>query len=243
MVYFRHMPNHSGKGASGKLLDAIRELVFGLEDGLVSTMGAIAGIAAGTESGGVVVLSGLVIIAVEALSMAAGSYLANKSHGEMLEKKIADEREEIETKPEEETEELRVMYRQRGFSPEEIDILVRRITANKELWLEEMVAKELRIGMSDLDEPKSRAVVMGFSYVVGGAVPLLPYLFLPVRTALPLSIAATILSLYVIGYVKGRATGRSRFKSGGEMVLVASTAALVAYLIGKIVGRVFGLTM
>ncbi len=243
MVYFLYMSNHSGKGTYGKLLDAIRELVFGLEDGLVSTMGAIAGIAAGTGNGGIVVLSGLVIIAVEALSMAAGSYLSNKSHREMLEKKIADEREEIETKPEEETEELRVMYRQRGFSPEEVEILVRRITQNKELWLEEMVSKELRIGARDLEEPKSRAVVMGLSYVVGGAVPLIPYLFLPVAMALPTSVVATIAALYVIGFIKGGATGRSRWKSGGEMVLVASTAAIVAYLIGKVVGHFFGLTV
>ncbi len=236
------MPHHA-QGAYGKLLDAIRELIFGLEDGLVATMGTVAGVAAGTENGRIVVLSGLVIIAVEALSMAAGSYLANKSHREMLEKKIADEREEIETKPEEETEELRVMYRQRGFSPDEVELLVRRITQNKELWLEEMIAKELRIGTADLDEPKSRALVMGLAYIVGGAVPVLPYLFFGVRIALPISIIATIIALFFIGYAKGGATGRSRSKSGGEMVLIASSAAVIAYLIGKLVGHVFGLTV
>jgi predicted membrane protein (TIGR00267 family) len=237
------MQNPTGKGVYGRLLDAIRELVFGLEDGLVSTMGAVAGIAAGTENGGIVVLSGLVIIAVEALSMTAGSYLSNKSHREMLEKKIADERREIETQPEEETEELRVMYRQRGFSEDEITILVRRITQDKALWLEEMVAKELHIGMNDLVEPNSRAVIMGISYVIGGAVPLVPYLVLPVGIALPVSVVATIAALYAVGFIKGRATGLSSMKSGGEMMLVASAAALVAYLIGKAVGHIFGLTV
>ncbi len=226
----------------GKLLDAIRELVFGLEDGLVSTMGAVAGIAAGTENGQIVVLSGLVIIAVEALSMAAGSYLSNKSHRQMLEKRIEDERREIEEKPEEETEELRVMYRQRGFSEDEIAILVKRITADKELWLEEMTAKELRIGGNDLEEPKSRAVIMGFSYVVGGAVPLAPYLFLPVRPAIVVSVAATILTLFAIGFLKGRFAGIDRWKSAVEMMLIASAAALIAYLIGSVVGHFFGLT-
>jgi predicted membrane protein (TIGR00267 family) len=161
----------------------------------------------------------------------------------MLEKKIADERREIETQPEEETEELRVMYRQRGFSEDEIEILMRRITQNKALWLEEMVAKELRIGMSDLVEPNSRAIIMGISYVIGGAVPLVPYLLLPVGIALPVSVVATIIALYAVGFVKGRATGLSSMKSGGEMMLVASAAALVAYLIGKVVGHFFGLTV
>src|SRR5689334_1511262 len=85
-----YVPHHR----YGRLLDAIRELVFGLEDGLVSTLGAVAGIAAGTEDGRIVVLSGLVLVSVEALSMAAGSYLSNKSHREMLEKRIEDERRE-----------------------------------------------------------------------------------------------------------------------------------------------------
>ena len=227
----------------GKLFDAVRELVFGLEDGLVSTMGAVAGIAAGTDNGRIVILSGLVIIAVEALSMAAGSYLSNKSHRQMLEKRIEDERKEIEEKPEEEAEELRVMYRQRGFSEDEIAVLVKRITADKGLWLEEMMAKELRIGAGDLEEPSSRAVVMGFAYVGGGAVPLLPYLLLPVRPALAVSVAATILTLFAIGFVKGRVAGIDRWKSAWEMVLVASSAAAIAYLIGKAVGHFYGLTV
>jgi len=227
----------------GKLIEAIREVVFGLEDGLVSTMGAVAGIAAGTENGRIVILSGLVIIAVEALSMAAGSYLSNKSHREMLEKRIADERREIEEKPEEETEELRVMYRQRGFNADEIEILVRRITADKELWLEEMMAKELRIGANDLEEPKSRAIVMGVAYVIGGAVPLVPYWLLRVDVALPVSVAATALALFVIGYVKAGATGMSRWKGALEMVVIASAAAVLAYAIGKAVGGFFGLNL
>jgi len=225
----------------GKLFDAIRELVFGLEDGLVSTLGAVAGIAAGTEDGRIVVLSGLVLVAVEALSMAAGSYLSNKSHREMLEKRIEDERREIEEKPEEETEELCVMYRQRGFSEDEIGILVKRICADKELWLEEMMAKELRIGAGDLEEPSSRAIIMGASYVVGGAVPVVPFLLLPVDTALWVAIVATIAGLFAIGFVKAGATGRSRWKGGMEMVVVASLAAVIGYLIGKGVGILFGL--
>jgi VIT1/CCC1 family predicted Fe2+/Mn2+ transporter len=232
---------HGRKSLFGRLLAAIRELIFGLEDGLVSTMGAVAGVAAGTEDGRIVVLSGVVLIAVEALSMAAGSYLSSKSHRQMLEKRIRDEREEIETKPEEETEELRVMYRQRGFSPEETEILVRRITADKKLWLEEMMAKELRIGDGELEEPGSGALVMGLSYVAGGAVPVLPYLFLPVGTGLWVSIIATIGVLYCVGDAKGRATGIDRWKSGWEMVLVASGAAVIGYAVGKALGALFGL--
>jgi predicted membrane protein (TIGR00267 family) len=232
-----HVPHHR----YGRLLDAIRELVFGLEDGLVSTLGAVAGIAAGTQDGRIVVLSGLVLIVVEALSMAAGSYLSNKSHREMLEKRIEDERREIEEKPEEETEELRIMYRQRGFSPDEIEILVKRITADKKLWLEEMIAKELRIGTGELEEPKSRALIMGASYVAGGAVPVIPFLLLPVGTALWVAVVAAVTALFSIGFAKAGVTGRGRWQSGGEMVAVASLAAVIGYVIGKLLGSAFGL--
>lgn len=220
----------------------MRELVFGLEDGLVSTMGAVAGVAAGTGDARVVVLTGAVLIVVEALSMAAGSYLSNKSHRQMLEKRIRDEREEIEAKPEEEEEELRRMYRQRGFSEEEIAILVRRITADKKLWLEEMTAKELRIGGGDLEEPRGGALVMGLAYVAGGSVPVLPYLVAPLSAAIPISVLATVAALFLIGAAKGSFTGLSRWRSGLEMVLVAMTASALGFLIGKAVGQFFGLS-
>src|SRR5689334_980923 len=109
----------------------------------------------------------------------------------MLQKRIADEREGIEITPEEWTEEVRGMYGQRGFTEPEVEIHVSRIVQDKELWLEEMVAKELRIGAGDLGEPKSRALIMGASYVVGGAVPVIPFLCLPVDTALWVAVIAT----------------------------------------------------
>ncbi|MEK7546207.1 MAG: VIT1/CCC1 transporter family protein, partial [Patescibacteria group bacterium] len=124
---------------------------------------------------------------------------------------------------------------------DEVAILVKRITADKKLWLEEMVAKELRIGAGDLEEPKSRALIMGAAYIAGGAVPVLPFLVLPVGAALRVSVVATIAALFAIGFVKAGATGRSRWKGGMEMVVVASLAAIIGYMIGGFIGGVFGL--
>lgn len=229
------------KELSKKLLNAIRELIFGLEDGLVSTLGAVVGVAAGTSESKLVILTGAVVIVVESLSMAAGSYLSSKADRELLEKKIRDERQEIEEKPEEETEELRVMYRERGFTEEEIEILVNRITQDKELWLEEMVTKELHIGKIQLDEPKGHAVIMGIAYMAGGSVPVLPYLFLPVEPATVVSIISTVVVLFGLGYWKGIVAGINKIKSGLEMMLVASAAAGLGFIIGTVVGQIFGL--
>jgi predicted membrane protein (TIGR00267 family) len=84
---------------------------------------------------------------------------------------------------------------------------------------------------------------MGVAYIVGGAVPVIPFLLMPVDTALWVAIAATVVSLFAVGYVKAGATGLDRWKSGLEMVVVASIAALIGYAIGKFVGGFFGLTV
>jgi len=226
----------------GGLLASIRELVFGLEDSLVSTVGVVVGVAAGAPDRGIVLLSGSVLIVVEALSMAAGSFLSSKSHREMLELAIREEEEEIEKYPEEEKEELRGMYSSRGFSDEEVEILVRRITADKKLWLEEMTAKELKINAVDLEEPGKNAVVMFFSYIAGGMIPLTPFLLMDsVGMASAASVGLTVVALFGLGYAKGRMLTNNGWKSGLEMLVVASAAAGLGYLVGKGIGNVFNI--
>lgn len=154
---------------------SLRELIFGMEDGLVSTLGVITGIATATEDKKVVILSGLILILVESLSMAAGSYLSNKAE--------RDQRK-----------------------------------------LEKLEDHHL--------PPVVGMLVMGITYIIGGAVPLVPYLFLPIGLALLLSIVLTLLTLFGVGYYKGKVTKTARVRSGLEMVVVSATAAILGYLIG-----------
>lgn len=220
---------------------SIRELVFGIEDSLVSTLGVVIGMAAGTEDARIVILSGAIIVVVEALSMAAGSYVSSKSHRQMLEQAIKEEEREIEEDPERETEELRAMYRTRGFSPDEVEILVRRITSDKKLWLEEMTMRELRIGGSELDEPGKNAWVMFVSYALGGLIPVAPFFFLAPNPASLLSTGLTVIALFSLGYWKGKVTENDGIRSGIEMTLICASAAGAGYLIGKVVGKAFGI--
>jgi predicted membrane protein (TIGR00267 family) len=225
------------------LLGSIRELVFGLEDSLVSTLGVVVGVAAGTRDPKLVILTGAVLVIVEALSMAAGSFLSTKSHRQLLEEAIREEREEIEQDPEGEKEELKVMYRSRGFTEDEVDIIVRRITADKDLWLEEMVAKELRIGALERETPKWSALVMFLSYLVGGVIPIAPYLGMPIGAASAAAVALTVAALFAVGFVKAKITSTEPLRSGIEMVLVSSAAAVLGYAVGKGIGAVFGISL
>jgi len=222
------------------LLSSIRELIFGLEDSLVSTLGVV-GVGAGTQDARVVMLSGIVLVIVEALSMAAGSFISSKSHRQMLQQAISEEEYEIETEPEREADELREMYRSRGFTDPEVEILIRRITGDKKLWLEEMMAKELKINSADLEQPNKSAVVMFLSYLAGGVVPIIPFALLDVPRAMITGTVLTLVALFAVGFAKGRVLSHDGWKSGTELVVISAAAALIGYGIGKGAGMLFGL--
>lgn len=212
---------------------AIRDVIFGTEDGLVSTLGALTGIAAGTRDNRVVAVAGLVIIVVESVSMAAGTYLSSKSHREYLERLLKEERGEIDRNPEGERQEIREMYGARGWSPDEISVIERRLMSDKEMLLEDMAHKELGIIPAALEVPTANAAFMGVSYILGGSVATLPYLFLPVSQAMPVSVAATMAALFALGASKGAVVHTSWWRSGWEMLGIGAAACALGYAVGR----------
>lgn len=243
MKPYLHNELNDSTSFRGKLIHSLREIVFGLEDGIVSTLGAITGIAAATQDLFVVVLSGVVIIFVESLSMGAGTFLSSKSEREVEEHMLREEAEEIELHPEAEKKELEIFYSERGFTPKEIQMLIHRITSNKELWLEEMAYRELGIIPNRKDNIKLDALFMWMSYILGGAVPIASYFIFPIAQAIPVSIVSSIIGLFIVGAIKGRVVRTSKLKSGLEMVLVSLGAAAVGYIAGQIVNSVFGVAV
>ena len=181
MKSFRHL-----------IASSIRELVFGLEDSLVSTLGTITGIAVGTQSTYVVILSGFVLIAAESTSMAAGSYLSSRSA----------EDAEAETEKED--------------------------------------GKKIR---HEKSHPIRGSVIMLFSYILGGFVPLLPYFFLSTKQALIPSVIFTVITLFLVGVWSSNYTKRSHIRSGLEMVIISLSAAIIGYIIGLLVNHYFGVSV
>jgi VIT1/CCC1 family predicted Fe2+/Mn2+ transporter len=211
----------------------LRDGVFGAQDGLISTLGALTGIAGGTGDRAVVLLSGAVVIAVESLSMGAGAYLSSKAQTEYLERLLREEKESIEKNPEQERWEVRDMYGKRGYTAQEIGVIEGRLFSNKALLLEDMAHKELGIIPDRLEEPVGNGLVMGAVYALGGLVPLAPYIFMPIKSALPVSVAGTLLALFALGMGKGRLVGKTGWRSGLEMLLIAGVAALAGWLVGQ----------
>ena len=216
----------------------IKETVFGIEDGMVSTLGALTGIAAATQDPGMVLLAGFVVIAVESISMGVGSYVSSKSEKEVAERMLAEEKEEIETFPKEEQEELYDMYVRDGWPKTLAKNMAETAAKNNTLFLQEMAYRELGIVPENGVHPIKNGFVMGISYIIGGVVPLLPYLFLDVHLAITYSVVITLIGLFILGASITVYTKRPWFKAGLEMLILAGLATLVGYGVGQIMNSI-----
>lgn len=219
----------------------IREIVFGMEDGLVSTMGAVTGIAAASQDHFIVLLSGVVIIAVESISMGVGSYLSTKSEKEIDERKLFEERHELRHYPVEEREELVGMYVTDGWPKKLAEDMATVASKNKKLFLQEMAYRELKVFPDKMEQPFHNGIAMGVAYIIGGGLALLPYLMISdIKTAIIYSIIITLLSLFTLGVLTTTYSKRSWWKAGLEMLLLASVAALFGYAAGQIARHYIG---
>lgn len=215
---------------------SVREFVFGMEDGMVSTLGAVTGIAAATNDRFTIFLAGFVLVAVESLSMAVGSYLSSKSERAIDEHKLKEEQEELVRMPLEEKAELVEMYVKDGWPAPLATAMAETASQNKKLFLQEMAYRELKIIPDNMENPLRNGTIMGFSYIFGGAIPLVPYIFLAaVASSLGWSIGVTLLALFILGVYTTKFSHRAWWRAGGEMVLLASIAAGVGYGVGQLV--------
>jgi len=229
------------KNFSKIIFNQIRSVVFGVEDGLLSTLGVMTGIAAGTNNKGVIILSGFVVVLVEALSMGAGTYLSSKSEKQAQEKLVREELERIKQNPEEERKELVKMYEKRGYHKSEIDRMVNHVMKDEKLLLEEMAHKELGIITGKTDNSIKSSLYMFFSYIIAGFIVVVPYVLPSVKAGIIVSIIIAALGLFLLGYYKGHLTDINKKKSGLEMLIIAIVVALAGYIIGYIIGHIIGL--
>ncbi|OGH69067.1 MAG: hypothetical protein A3I29_01300 [Candidatus Magasanikbacteria bacterium RIFCSPLOWO2_02_FULL_44_11] len=230
-----HNPDFIHHQKNSLSVSIIREIVFGMEDGLVSTMGAVTGIAAASQNHFIVILSGVVIIAVESISMGVGSYLSTKSENEIDERKLFEERHELHHHPAEEREELVEMYVEDGWPKKLSEEMAEVASKNKKLFLQEMAYRELKVFPDKMEQPLHNGIAMSIAYIIGGCMALLPYLVIPnIQTAITYSVIITLFSLFTLGVLTTQYSKRSWWKAGLEMLLLASVAALFGYVAGQI---------
>jgi predicted membrane protein (TIGR00267 family) len=196
----------------------------------------VTGIAAASQDHFVVVLSGVVIIAVESISMAVGSYLSTKSEKEIDERKLHEELIELRQFPKEEEQELFGMYSAEGW-PKELAIAMAAAAAKDEkIFLQEMAFRELKIIPESMEHPIKNGIAMGISYIIGGIIPLTPYIVITnLNGAIPVSVGITLCALFALGAYTTKFSKRTWWKSGLEMLTLASASGLVGFLVGQVV--------
>jgi VIT1/CCC1 family predicted Fe2+/Mn2+ transporter len=226
----------------GGLGSNLRASVFGVSDGLVSNASLVLGVAGAGAASSYVLLTGTAGMLAGALSMAAGEYVSVRSQREMYEYQIALEREEVAEYPEEEAEELALIYEARGVEIGEARKVSRALLANPAQALDVLAREELGLNPDDLGSPIGAALSSFVSFAAGAAAPLLPFLVSrdTTNTTLVITAGLTVLALFCIGLVLSLFTGRDALKGALRMVLIGAGAGIVSFVVGRALGVAIG---
>ncbi|MDP3764977.1 MAG: VIT1/CCC1 transporter family protein [Nanoarchaeota archaeon] len=233
------LQEHQAERHQGLSRSNIRDLILGFQDGLVNTLGLVLGVATAVQSSNLVLISGLVTTFAESVSMAAVAYTSTKAAKEYYESELEREKKEIKEIPHMEVQEIRHIYYKKGFRGKQLQAIVKKITSDKKLWLDTMMAEELRLFPEDYEKPVKSAFVVGLSAVIGSLIPVIPFFFLDVKSGMASALIFSIVALFIVGSVKAKITIGNWKKSGMEMAIVGTVAALVGYLIGSLLGVIY----
>ena len=220
--------------------ETVRDIVIGMADGLTVPFALAAGLTGAITNAGIIVTAGLAEIAAGSIAMGLGGYLAAKSDAEHYAKEREREKREVKEIPEEEMREVAEVFHSYGLSNEESEPIVEALAKHPQKWVDFMMRFELGLEKPDPKRALISAVTIASAYVAGGLIPLAPYIFAAYITpmdvrknALLLSVAVTLIALFVFGFIKGRYTGTRPLRSALQTALIGSVAAGAAFLIAR----------
>jgi predicted membrane protein (TIGR00267 family) len=215
--------------------ELFKNLILGGQDGLVNILGILLGVAVATQSTSMVLLAGLAATFAESVSMAAVAYTSSRAEVEHYEAEIARELWEIDNVPDKERQEIEQIYKEKGFSGKLLQQVVDKIISNRKVWLKTMMKDELKLedprdGMS----PLKQSILVGVSAIVGSLIPISPFFFFPVSSAILLSVVISFVLLFVFGAYKSHLTSGKWLHGGFELMLIGGAAALTGYFVGSL---------
>jgi vacuolar iron transporter family protein len=218
--------------------ETIRDIVIGMSDGLTVPFALAAGLTGVVGStSALVVTAGLAEVAAGSIAMGLGGYLAARTDAEHYEAERHREFREIQDVPRQEEQEVAEVFRGYGLAEEHVAPVVAAISAQPERWVDFMMRFELGLEAPNAGRARASALTIGLSYIVGGLIPLAPYMIVrDISAALWSSVAVTLAALFVFGYIKGKFTGLLPIRGGWQTVLIGGLAAAAAFGIARAVG-------
>ena len=221
----------------------VRELVFGGQDGLLTTVGVVSSIFGAHANNTIILLAGIASGFAGMVAMTAGSYLSSKAEQDVQRSEIAREKREIETHPAEELAELVEIYRAQGMGNEQARDAALRVSKDPQNMLEVMVRHELGLELVAPGNPLKDAGVMALSFLAGAIIPILPYIYLNGTVALVTSISMAAMALFGVGVIKANVADTNRWRSGLETFAIGAGAGILGYIFGTLIPERLGLNL
>lgn len=234
---------------TGKLIEQVRlhdhhdphrhesrlsDIILGGQDGLVNVLGVILGVAAATSDARIVIAAGLAATFAESISMGAVAYTSTLANDDLYLSEREREYRHIHLAPDVEIEEIRDIYRKKGFEGDTLDKIVDVITSNPDVWVNVMMSEEFQMTPPEKSNAFISALIVGFSALAGSLIPLFPFFFLNVAMSIAISILVAALTLFVVGVYKARVTVGKPLRSGVQMAVIGTVSALAGYVVGLI---------
>ena len=214
----------------------ISDIVIGMSDGLTVPFALAAGLSAAVSSNSIIITAGIAEIIAGCIAMGLGGYLAGKTEQEHYESELKREYLEVENVPEKEKEEVKEIFAEYGLDEKAQDLIVDQLSRNKDHWVDFMMKFELGLERPDINRARNSALTIGFSYCVGGMLPLSAYFFTSMpQDGLILSAILTTICLFVFGYFKSRVTGQPPIKGAFKVTAIGLIAAGAAFLIARLI--------
>ncbi len=214
--------------------EVVRDIVIGMADGLTVPFALAAGLSGAISEPSIIVTAGLAEIAAGSIAMGLGGYLAAKSDAEHYAAEERREHQEIHEIPREEMKEVADIFRDYGIAEDQVGAVVEAMTKRPKQWVDFMMRFELGLERPNPKRARTSAAFIAGAYVVGGLIPLFPYMVLhAAHAALVVSVCVTLVALAVFGLIKGRYTGAKPLKSALQTTVTGGLAATAAFLIAR----------
>jgi VIT1/CCC1 family predicted Fe2+/Mn2+ transporter len=218
--------------------EMVRDIVIGMSDGLTVPFALAAGLSGIAHSTAIVITGGLAEIAAGSIAMGLGGYLAARSDVEHYANERENERREVEVIPAKEKQEVEEVLLAYGLEKAQSKLIADALSKRPEAWIDFMMRFELGLEKPDPKRALKSALTIGLSYIIGGLVPLAPYMLISnAGSALLFSVIFTLLALLIFGYVKGRFTGGQPIRSALQTALIGGLAAAAAFGRAKLISK------
>jgi len=225
---------HTAKGR------IIRDIVYAIDTGLVTTVSFLAGISFSLVSQNKVILAGLIQIVSGTLAIFFGSYISTKAQKHFFESQIQREEREIVENPQKEMQEIREIFSEMDFNLQEQEIAVEKITKDKRRWLEFMIQEEIGISPGLIDNPLEIGFISAFSFILGSLPAIIPFfIWKNVKDALSISAISVLFFLFILGIFKSKVTKIHWLLSGLETLLIGAISCGLGFILGRIAHSYF----